>query len=218
MASTERAIDRGTRSGHRQLIQLGDDLREQRLSLGLSQEHVAASGRISRSRCSRIEGGSVDTFSIMELNRLTSALGLDAGVRLYPGGVPVRDVAHAGKLQSLLRLSAAPLQYRIEVPLRHEDGRDRRAWDAMLFGHGKRTAIELEMRLRDVQAVRRRLDLKWRDDPTDGFLLLIADTRHNRRVLAEFAALFADLPRLRPSSVRKALLAGQHPPTGLVLV
>jgi hypothetical protein len=74
------------------------------------------------------------------------------------------------------------------------------------------------MRLRDVQAMRRRIDLKRRDDPTDEFLLLIADTRSNREVLREFAALFADLPRLRPSFARDALAAGRHPPTGLLLV
>jgi hypothetical protein len=33
--------------------------------------------------------------------------------------------------------------------------------------------------LRDVQAVRRRHELKRRDDPTDSFVLLLADTRHN---------------------------------------
>jgi len=93
-----------------------------------------------------------------------------------------------------------------------------RAWEAVLFGHGERTACELEMRRRDVQAVRRRHDLKRRDDPTEHFLLLIADTRHNRSAVAEFEALFADLPRLRPSEVHRALEAGQHPPTGLLFV
>ena len=83
---------------------------------------------------------------------------------------------------------------------------------------GGRTAIELEMRLRDLQAMRRRHELKRRDDPTEQFLLLVADTGHNRRVLAEYADLFGDLPRLRPSVVRKALERGRHPPTGMLLV
>jgi hypothetical protein len=88
----------------------------------------------------------------------------------------------------------------------------------VIFGSSERTAIELEMRLRDVQAMRRRHELKRRDDPTEHFLLLVADTRHNRRVLAEFEDLFADLARLRPSIVRTALNAGRHPSTGLLLV
>src|SRR5881397_2300204 len=125
-----------------------------------------------------------------------------------------RDAAHAGRLESFLRQVAAPLRYRIEVPLPLAGDRaERRAWDATLLGHGERTAIELEMRLRDVQAMRRRIDLKRRDDPTEAFLLLIADTRNNRRVLAEFAGLIVDLPRLRPSTLRAALAGGRHPPT-----
>jgi hypothetical protein len=83
---------------------------------------------------------------------------------------------------------------------------------------GMRTAIELEMRLRDVQALRRRIDLKRRDDPTERFVLLVADTRSNRLVLTEFALLFEDLPRLHPSSIRASLERGEHPPTGLLLV
>ncbi len=74
------------------------------------------------------------------------------------------------------------------------------------------------MRLRDGQAAERRINLKRRDDPTDQFLLLVADTRTNRRVLAEYPDLFADLPRLRQSNVIAALQAGRHPPTGLALV
>jgi hypothetical protein len=74
------------------------------------------------------------------------------------------------------------------------------------------------MRLHDAQALERRVSLKRRDDPTDEFVLLVADTRNNRRVLAEFGGVFADLPRLRPGVVRDALAAGRHPPSGLLLV
>ena len=93
-----------------------------------------------------------------------------------------------------------------------------RAWDGMLFGRGERTALELEMRLYDAQAVERRVELKRRDDPTEHFLLLIAATRTNRRVLAAFPGLFVDLPRLKLAAIRAALAAGRHPGTGMVLV
>jgi hypothetical protein len=122
-------------------------------------------------------------------------------------------------LTQLLRNVQPPLSYRIEVPLpRVADRWDMRAWDVVLFGAGRRTAMELEMRLRDVQATWRRMELKRRDDPTDGFLLLVADTRGNRRVIAEFGALFVELPRLRPGAVQAKLQAGQHPPSGLLLI
>jgi hypothetical protein len=140
-------------------------------------------------------------------------------VRLYPGGAPVRDGAHAERLRSLLGHAAPPLTFRTEVPLPSvDDRREQRAWDAVLFGHGERSAVELEMRLRDIQATERRLALKRRDDPTEHLLLAIADSRSNRRVLDEFGGAIGGLSRLRRADVIKALAAGQHPPTGLVLI
>ena len=88
----------------------------------------------------------------------------------------------------------------------------------MLFGHGGRTAIELETRLHDVQALTRRIHLKQRDDSPDQLLVVVASTRANRRVVAEFGSLMTDWPRLRTASVLKTLRAGQHPSTGLILV
>ena len=158
-------------------------------------------------------------MTIVEFDRIAVVLGLSPSVRVYPGGPPVRDAAHAVRLDRLLGLARPPLSWRAEVPLPRVGGQpEQRAWDAMLFGRGERTAVELEMRLRDVQATRRRHELKRRDDPTEHFLLLIADTRTNRRVIAEFPDLFEGLPRLRPTTVRVVLGAGRHPPTGRLLV
>jgi hypothetical protein len=108
---------------------------------------------------------------------------------------------------------------RTEVPLPPlPDRSEHRAWDAVITGSGARTAVELEMRLTDAQAVERRVALKLRDDPPDGFVLLVADTAHNRRVLREHSHLFEQLPRLRPSALLRAIEAGRHPPSGLVVV
>jgi hypothetical protein len=95
---------------------------------------------------------------------------------------------------------------------------DHRAWDAMVFGDSRRTAVELEMRIRDAQAVERRIGLKRRDDPPDGFMLLVADTRANRHLLTELPGLFAELPRLRTATVLRLLEVGRHPPSGIVLI
>jgi transcriptional regulator with XRE-family HTH domain len=217
--ASERVVDRGTAAGMRQLQDVGGEFRERRMSLGESQAFVAAAARLSRPRYSRIESGAVTTLSLTELNRIAAVLGLAASVRVFPGGVATRDAGHTGKLGELLRHVRPPLAYRIEVALPQAVGRwEQRAWDAVLFGNGERTAIELEMRLRDVQAVRRRHEMKRRDDPTEHFLLLVADTRHNRRVLAEYDDVFAEIPRRKLGAVRAALAVGKHPPTGLLLV
>jgi transcriptional regulator with XRE-family HTH domain len=219
MAMASRAFDRGTLLGERAVQNLGREFEEARRGLAVSQAHVAAMAALSRPRYSKIERGKAPTLQVVEVARIATVLGLDPSFRVFPSGPPIRDAASARRLRAFLVLAAPPLTSRTEVPLPGlSDRREQRAWDAVVFGHGERTAIELEMRLRDAQAVERRVALKRRDDPTESFLLLIADTRTNRRVLAVFDGLFADLPRLGPAMVRVALGAGRHPGTGIVLV
>jgi transcriptional regulator with XRE-family HTH domain len=219
MPTVVRLAALGRRKATRQLAQIGEDLRNRRLELGLSQREVAQAAGKGRSRLTRVEAGSVETLGILELAQFATALGLDSVVRLYPGGIPLRDAGQARRLAMLLGWVRNPLAARIEVGLPAvPDHSEQRAWDAVLFGSGERTSIEVEMQLRDVQAMRRRHDLKRRDDPTEHFLLAIAGSRHNRRVVAELPELFADLPRLRFNAVRAALQAGCHPPTGMLFV
>lgn len=219
MAATDRAFDRGTRKGIRSIRAIGEEFRDQRLALGQSQRVVAEGAQISRARLSRIEGGKVPGLPILEAAQIAGTLGLDLVIRVYPGGEPMRDSAHSERLLRLLKQTRTPLSYALEVPLPAlPDRPEQRAWDAVIRGNGKRTAVELEMRLRDGQAVARRLNLKRRDDPTEAFLLLLADTRTNRCALEEHPEVFGDLVRLRPSRVHAALNAGEHPPSGILLV
>ena len=156
----------------------------------------------------------------MDASRVASVLGLELVVRVYPGGAPLRDAAHAERLRRVLSHVRPPLRYRLDVPLpqRSDQPPEQRGWDAMLYGHARRTGIELETRLRDVQATTRRQAMKRRDDPVDGFLLVLADTRTNRRLYAENADLWPELPRLRTRRVLAAMEAGEHPPSGIVFI
>lgn len=219
MASAARALSDARRAADRQAAAIGDEFRKRRLGLNLSQQHVATACRTSRNRYGRIESGRCTTVTLVDLNRVAAVLGLAVSVRAYPAGAAIRDAGQARRLQAFVRWVVPPLACRLEVALpRSTERLELRAWDAMVFGIEMRTAIELEMRLRDAQALRRRIDLKRRDDPTERFVLLVADTRANRRVLAEFGSLFEDLPRLRARDVHAALARGEHPPTGLLLV
>lgn len=174
---------------------------------------------MSASWYSRAERAKIRHLAVADAARIATVLGLDLVVRTYPGGAPLRDSAHAERLGRLLSHVHAPLRYRVEVPLPQVPDRpERRAWDAMVYGGDRRTAVELEMRVRDAQAMIRRHALKRRDDPADGFLLVVAATRTNRRVLAEHAELFSDLPRLRTQRVLAALESGEHPPSGMILI
>ena len=166
----------------------------------------------------KIEHQVQPSLSIEDACGMGALLGLDVVIRAFPNGAPIRDASQAGRLLRLLGNVGPPLRHRTDAPLPRRDGvTELRAWDALLEGSGKRTGIELESRLADVQETTRRHNLKRRDDPVDHFLLVVADTRHNRRVIAEFGPLLAALPRLRTASVLAALRAGRHPPTGLIL-
>ena len=78
--------------------------------------------------------------------------------------------------------------------------------------------MEMEMRIRDAQALERRMELKWRDDPVDSLVLLVADTKHNREILRGHPNLFPRLARLTYRELIRQLRAARHPPTALVLV
>lgn len=219
MVALERAVMRGTRRSERACRELADEFRHARVEAGWSQARVASAVGVSRTHYVEIEAGRVATLTIRQASRISAVLGLDLSVRAFPGSGPLRDAAHAARLDRLLASAAPPLRVRREVPLPGVEGRpEQRAWDALVTGASMRTAIELEMRIRDAQAVERRMALKRRDDPPDRFVLVVAETHANRRILSEQPTLFSDLPRLRPRAVLAALEAGDHPPTGLVVL
>ena len=219
MAATERQFDRGTRLGERRLREMGEEFRNKRMELGLSQLRVATAARICRTTYSRIEGGKWRSLTMLTAARIGAVLGLDVTIRCYPGSEPIRDAAQAKRVLQLKAEVTAPLRARSEVGLpQRTEWPERRRWDLLVTGHGERTGFEFETRLYDAQAQQGRWNLKRRDDPVDHFVLVLADTRRNRQVLATYPDLFADLPRLMPATLMASLRGGQHPPTGLVLL
>lgn len=218
MATVQRLSAEGRRRGLRALTQLADEYRERRLTLGLTQEQVASGIGVSRSVYTRIESGQLQSLTVVRAVQIGQILGLDVVTRAYPGPTMLRDAGHQRRLDRILSHVAGPLSAAREVPLPpRPDAHEQRAWDAMISGHGKRTGAELEMRLRDTQALERRVRLKLRDDPVDALLLLVADTRTNREVLNSIPPLLG-LPRLTLGALTKILRDGQHPPSAVVLV
>ena len=219
MGGLERAKVRGTRRGERAYRELGAELRETRLASGWTQQRVADVVGMSRSRYIDVEAGRAMHLTIVEASQICAVLGLDLAVRAFPGSGPIRDAAHSARLVRLTGAAQPPLRVLRECPLPGAPGRfEQRAWDALVVGAGLRTAVEMEMRVRDAQALERRLRLKRRDDPTDRFVLALADTKGNRRLLKSMPEFMADLPRLGPSRVSGPLAAGRHPPSCLVVI
>lgn len=138
---------------------------------------------MSASQVGRIERGQVQDVTIGKVCRLSAAVGLEASLRLYPNGDPIRDAAQV-RLLERLRMRMGPLvRWRSEVPLLGRD--DPRAWDAVADGTGCHDGIEAETRLSDLQATERRVMLKLRDDASiQHVFMVVADTRANRAALA----------------------------------
>jgi transcriptional regulator with XRE-family HTH domain len=180
MGSRERPVDVGAARAREILARLPAEARNARLGLGLSQDNVAVALGISRSQYSRIERGRSPDLSISMATQLFAVLGFDLAVRPYPSGDPIRDAAHAALLERLHVLCHRSLVWRTEVPLPIPG--DPRAWDATIRGTF-RAGIEGETRVRDLQALDRRLALKERDGGMDRLILLVLDSRSNREAI-----------------------------------
>lgn len=216
MPGQERAVDRGTRRAAVFVHELGRELREARLAHGLSQAEVARAVGFSQPEVSRLERGLVPHASIVDIARLLSTVGLELNARAYPSGQPLRDAAHIRLLSSLRSWLHPTLTWRTEVPLPID--RDLRAWDGFITGPAFRIGVEAETRVRDLQALARRIGLKQRDSNVEHVILLLAGTRWNRGLVRTYAAdLAAQFPGTS-GDVIAALYAGRDPGASCVIL
>ncbi|MFL5727682.1 MAG: helix-turn-helix domain-containing protein [Chloroflexota bacterium] len=217
MVTRDRRADRGRREARRRLASIGDELREARLSAGLSQGRVAELVGVSHSEISRVELAQNERVPYETLAVIGAALGLDISIRAFPSGEPIRDAAQVRLLARFRARIAPELGWRTEVPIGTPG--DRRAWDAEVRGASWRVGIDAETRLRDIQAVTRRVVLKARDDEADIVVLLVAATRHNRHILRLAADDLAGSFPVHGRSILAALASGTRPPgSGAVLL
>jgi transcriptional regulator with XRE-family HTH domain len=216
MPPAERTRDRGRRIARHVLAELAVELREARLAAGLTQKAVARAAGLSQPQVSRTERSERPNVGLDELARHASALGLRLSVKTYPVGSAVRD---AGQLRLIERLRpeiGKPFRWRTEVLVGGPG--DYRAWDVRLDGLGS-VGIDVETRLRDIQAVQRRSEAKWRDSGVDRVVLVVAGTRGNRAIVREHrGALFSTFPA-DTREVLAALREGRLPErNGIILL
>jgi len=195
---------------------MSTELREARLTAGISQEHVARAAGLTQSRVSRTERGKRLPPRLDELAQHCAVLGLRLSLKAYPEGLPVRDAAQLRLLARFRSRLGPGFDWESEVPV---GGRgDLRAWDAVLRG-AEVIGIDAETRLRDIQALQRRSELKWRDSGVDKVVLVVAATKHNRAILREHRAALTSTFPLDTAAVMVALGAGEAPGSnGIVIV
>jgi len=95
---------------------------------------------------------------------------------------------------------------------------DLRAWDAALKNGRCEIGVDAETRLRDVQAVDRRIMLKLRDSGYDRAILLLSPTRANREALREHRQLLSANYPVTGRVALAALRAGRDPGGNAIIV
>lgn len=111
-------IDREVKRRHRETVRaIGRDALRLRTDAGATQAQVSGVAGIDRSHLSRIEAG-VATASLETLIAISTALGADMSVRLYPGTGPrLTDRHQARMVETLLRSLCADWRPHVEVPV-----------------------------------------------------------------------------------------------------
>ncbi len=182
----------------------------------MTQAQVAAACGISQSYAGKIERGEVRRLPVVLLAQLCAVVGLELNVRTFAGATSMRDAAHLELLRRFRVLLDPRWRWRTEVALPIIG--DQRAWDAVIALDGLRIGVEAETRVRDVQALDRRIALKVRDGGLDHVLLVLADTRSNRLAIRDFGdAIRSNFPI--PSGIaRHALATGGDPGGSAVLL
>jgi hypothetical protein len=132
---------------------------------------------------------------------MASVLGCELSLGIHAIGAPIRDKAHVALLARFAARLSRLLRWRTEVSVPLPG--DLRSADGMIDGVDFDAIVEAETRLDDIQAVERRLRAKQRDLGAKRAILLVADTRHNRAVIAQLP----DLSERFPIGTRAALHA-----------
>ncbi|MCI0346120.1 MAG: hypothetical protein L0221_11865 [Chloroflexi bacterium] len=170
---------------------------------------------ISQSYLSLIELGRAPGLTLDTIAAICEPLGLEPSVKLFPAGRPLRDAAHVQLLERLRPRVNARARWRTEVPLGLVG--DLRAWDALIMIDALVVGVEAETRLRDMQALERRVALKKRDGQIARVVLLVSDTRSNRALLRTVgAALSGSFPV--PGRIALAALSAGRDPGGDAIV
>ena len=225
MPTWDTRAQRGAQRGQLLLRRVGDELRTARTAAGLSSRAVGALVGLSHVQVIRIERGLAPHVGIETLARIASVLGHELSLRIHPIGPPVRDKAHVALLQRFAARLGADVTWQTEVPI-PLPGDLRSADGVVAIGATARDTaparnleaiVEAETRLHDVQATERRLRAKQRDLGTPRAILLVADTRHNRRVIAAIPEIQRQFP-VGTRTCLAALKAGRDPDADCLVI
>ena len=174
----------------------------------------------SQSTICRIEANELDGVTVSRLSEMASILGLELAMTLHPVGDPIRDKGQQA-LGSRLDAVLSPQWFGTSEALLPMPG-DLRSWDRLLRLRGPEpclVGVDLETRIRDVQALVRRTRLRERDGGVDHILIVLSDSATNRRLVGELRQALGPAYSTSPRAILAALRAGRpFPGSGVILI
>jgi hypothetical protein len=156
-----------------------------------------------------MERGKYANVPFVAVAQFLSVTGLDLSARAYPVGGGLRDSAQIRLLERFRETVSPDIPWQTEVPIPIPG--DLRAWDAVLRVGSSRIGVDAETRLRDFQAVDRRVMLKVRDSGVDLAILLLLSSRANRAVVRDLGSSARINYPISSAEARRALEAGRSP-------
>jgi transcriptional regulator with XRE-family HTH domain len=213
MDRPNRLLDReAQRLARLDATRIGDEFRQLRLGLGVSQSAVARLVGVSQSSISDLERGD-PTVGLVVRRRAAIVVGADLRINLYPGATPlIHDASHARIIEHLLvrrhRIWRADLEARVP-------GLVRASTDVRLSKPGTIVLIEVETHVRRWEELLRRIFEKREQirlrvpEGTNVFAALcLPPTRHHRRLVAELGESARAAFPVPPHQLRRALEGG----------
>jgi len=188
---------------------VGRELRLARHNAGATMQQVGEHVGCSKSTISRIERGRSRRVTLDRIVLVASAVGLRPSLKFYPTQPPIRD---AGQIELLAALTARmhpSWHHQHEVPMPRIG--DLRAADQVSSVPGCRIVIEAYRRLGDAQAQIRAARVKQRDLGAERLIVLVEDTRVNRRAVSAVAPELVRSFPIPPRALLGALAAGRDP-------
>jgi len=161
---------------------VGKELRLGRHNAAATMQQVADRIGWSKSKISRIERGLSRRVSLGDVTAFGAVVGLRPYLKLFPVGPALRDIGQVELLAALNVRMHRRWATTHEVPMPTPG--DLRAADQVSTIPGCRVMVEAYPRLSDYQAQTRSARTKQQELGADLLILLLEDTRTNRRALA----------------------------------
>lgn len=215
MTVRREAIHAGDRELRRTARRFGDEFRELRLRIGVTQAAVARAIGVDRSVICRTERGDPDVGVAIRA-RACACLGADFRLQLYQERAPmIYDAAHARIVDRVLAERHRRWRATVEAQI---PGLGRRSVDIRLDSRGDIVLAEVETRARRLEEVVRKLHEKQHalaahvgSGQRVHVLLVLPPTRHHQALVRAFEQTMASAFPARSGVIREALMSADLP-------